>query len=117
MKRVLVIDDEKSIVEMIRQTLNMEGFFAEVAADGEEGLQKYHSGRFDLVITDINLPKCSGNDVAEQIRKTNHIPMIGISGTPWESVGKYFDTVLQKPFSLFALLKEVQKVFSENRIR
>lgn len=111
MKQILVIDDDPIIVELLQETLSMEGFSVEVAVDSEQGFNRYLKIKCNLVITDINMPKANGNTVAEKIRKSDRpdTPVIAISGTPSELAGDAFDSVIQKPFSLDAVLKEVQK--------
>ena len=56
MVHILVIDDEKSILDIIKIVLSRAGFEVEIAMDGQKGIQKFDSGRFDLVITDIQMP-------------------------------------------------------------
>lgn len=106
---ILAIDDENVIVELIRQALSHSGWSVEVADSGEEGIRKYDSGSYSLVITDIRMPGTDGLQVLEHIRKSHpkHIPVIGISGTPWLLEEKGFDAVLAKPFSLRSLCETV----------
>ena len=116
MKNVLVIDDEENIVKLIDDGLSMFGFSVEAAYDGKEGLKKVEDKNFDLVITDINLPGCSGNDVVEHIRKSSRPDTIvfGISGEHWELNGHPFDAVFQKPFSLMGLMKKIKEFFPDS---
>ena len=105
MCQILVIDDEKNILEMIKMALTKFGHDVETASDGEEGIRKFDEKRFDLVITDIKMPRLDGNGVLQYIRnsKRQSTPVIGISGTPWMLEGKNFDAVLAKPFLIKTL--------------
>mgnify|MGYP006289062087 CR=1 FL=1 len=109
MKRALVVDDSKEIIDLLRMALDMKGIYVETAMDGDEGIRKYDGGDFDLVITDLNMPKYDGNEVCEHIRKSNtpNTPVIGMSGTP-KAFGDFFDAVMHKPFTLKTLFEHVQ---------
>jgi CheY-like chemotaxis protein len=109
MSRILVIDDECGILDLIRAALTRYGHRVEIAANGQEGIQKFDEGAFDLVITDILMPVVDGNGVVRHIRQhcRQEIPIIGISGTPWLSKQSDFDLVLAKPFRLQTLVESV----------
>ena len=109
MSTVLVIDDEKGILQIIRQALTKFGHNVETASDGQEGIRKFDDGSFDIVITDIRMPGIDGNGVVNHIRKSDKqsIPVIAISGTPWQMEGNSFDMVLAKPFPLTKLVESI----------
>ena len=109
MSTVLVIDDEKGILKIIRQALTKFGYSVETANDGLEGIRKFDDGSFDIVITDIRMPGIDGNGVVKHIRKSNKqsIPVIAISGTPWLMENSAFDMVLAKPFPLKQLVESI----------
>jgi len=109
MSTVLVIDDEKGILQIIRQVLTKFGHRVETAADGREGIRKFDDGCFDIVITDIRMPGIDGNGVVKHIRKSDKqsIPVIAISGTPWLMENNAFDMVLTKPFPLKKLVESI----------
>ena len=111
---ILVIDDEKGILSVIREALTRYGHDVETALDGIEGIQKFDDGRYDIVITDLRMPGLDGKGVVEHIRAScnNNIPIIGISGTPWQIQDSGFDAVLSKPFPLLDLVESVQKLIS-----
>jgi two-component system response regulator VanR len=110
MSTILVIDDEKGILQIIRQTLTRFGHNVETAEDGQEGIQKFDDGNFDVVITDILMPGIDGNGVVQHIRKSHRqsIPVIAISGTPWQLESNDFDMVLPKPFPLKKLVDSIR---------
>ncbi|MFO7709842.1 MAG: response regulator [Desulfobacterales bacterium] len=107
MSSILVIDDEKGISGLIEEALTRYGHCVETAGDGREGIQKFESGRFDLVITDVLMPEMDGLQVLKHIRTTarRRTPVIGMSGTPWFLNNSEFDRVLAKPFSLQRLVE------------
>ena len=109
MSTVLVIDDEKGILQIIRQALTKFGHNVETAADGQEGIRKFDDGSFDIVITDIRMPGIDGNGVVKHIRNSEKqfIPVIAISGTPWLMESNAFDMVLAKPFPLKKLVESI----------
>jgi CheY-like chemotaxis protein len=110
--RVLAIDDEKAILDMLERALVLFGFSVEVASSGEEGIEKFDGERFDVVVTDILMPGVDGVSVLNYIRKSNRAatPVIGISGTPWLLQDESFDLVLDKPFSIKALVDSVKQL-------
>lgn len=112
MYTILVIDDEKGILQIIQQALTTLGHSVETAADGREGIQKFDDGSFDVVITDIRMPGIDGNGVVEHIRrsKKQSIPVIAISGTPWLMENGHFDLVLPKPFALQDLVGKIHSL-------
>ncbi len=112
MCHILVIDDEKHILEMIEMALTKFGHDVETAGDGQEGIRKFDEKRFDLVITDIKMPLLDGNGVLQHIRnsKRHETPVIGISGTPWMLEGANFDAVLTKPFLIKTLADYIRNL-------
>jgi len=119
-KKILVVDDENPIREMVSEMLNEAGFKVFVASNGEEALKMFDDPSFkvDLLLTDIVMPKVTGIKLAESLGK-NHpaVPVVFMSGFPrdqqfqqdCENGQKRF---IQKPFSTDALLRTVQDAFS-----
>ena len=112
MSTILVIDDEKGILQLMHQALTKYGHNVETADDGQEGIRKFDGGCFDIVITDIRMPVIDGNGVVAHIRKSEKqsIPVIAISGTPWLLGSDSFDMVLPKPFSLKKLIDSIRSL-------
>lgn len=73
---VLVVDDEKNIVQLARLYLNKEGFRVEAAYDGAQALEKAKTLRPDLIILDIMMPEMDGLSVCRELRKTSNVPII-----------------------------------------
>jgi CheY-like chemotaxis protein len=67
MQRILVIDDEKGILDVVRSVLSRAGFKVEIALSGRNGIQKFDDDCFDLVITDMIMPEIDGRDVVKHI--------------------------------------------------
>ena len=87
MNRVLVIDDEKSIVTLLEEILMCLGYQVKTARAAAEGIKIFDKEIFDIVITDIVMPGLDGHAVVEHIRNSERpfVPIMGISGTPWWS--------------------------------
>ncbi len=112
MRTVLVIDDEKPILDMLEKALTHFGYQVKIASDGQEGIETFESGGVDLVITDIKMPKIDGFGVARHIRNSTkkRTPIIAISGTPWMLEDSDFDQVLSKPFPIKILCDTVDNL-------
>lgn len=87
--KILVVDDDRNIVELIRLYLEKEMFYVRESYQGEEALELFYSWTPDLVILDIMMPKLDGWEVCKQIRKVSSIPVIMLSAR-----GETFDKVL-----------------------
>lgn len=75
--RILIIEDEENIARVLQLELQFEGYEAEMAHTGTDGLLKYREQKWDLVLLDIMLPEMSGLDVLKRIRSTeSHTPVI-----------------------------------------
>ena len=113
MHSILVIEDNESILGILKQALINFGHNVETANDGKEGISKFDKGLFDLVITDIDMPGKNGNEVAYHIRNSDRqqIPILGISGTPRLMQYTVFDSTLQKPFRLTTFINTVDSLF------
>ena len=82
-RRVLLVDDEASIVKIVGKRLEVAGYEVLIAMDGEEGLTKARLGRPDIVILDLMMPKKNGFEVCAELKKDpqyRHIPVIIFTG-------------------------------------
>ena len=70
MPNILIIDDERSIRNVLKDILANEGFTVEEATDGEEGLQKFQSGNFDVILCDIKMPRIDGIEFLQKVMAT-----------------------------------------------
>ena len=104
---ILVIDDDRSICDLLHVFLTNMGYEVEVAHDGEAGIESFDNGPdFDLVITDIRMPKMNGSDVARHIRGSDRpgTPIVTITGFSDTDISiGFFDSLLTKPFDLDAM--------------
>ena len=112
-KRVLVIEDEKELAQILRDYLEIEGFESDLAYDGELGLELFHDTSPDMVILDIMLPKLDGIEVCKRIRETSNVPVLVLSAKSGEmdkviSLGIGADDYVTKPFSPFELIARVK---------
>ena len=115
--RILVIDDQHSIRTILSMLLTDLGYNVEVAENGEEGIRLYYThGDFDLVITDIRMPRMDGNEVARCVRNSDraNTPLVAITGFPEEAQMDLFDCTLVKPFKLEALRNIVTRFKTYN---
>ena len=118
--KILVVDDDKQIVDFYRKLLLREGYEVAEAYDGEEALQKVASEKPDIVILDLIMPKLNGFDVLQTIRdkyRDKWIPVIIVSGnTELQSVKKGYSMeanhYLTKPLDAEHLLNGIQTMVS-----
>lgn len=100
-KRILVVEDEASVRGLIDRILRREGYAIETASDGQEGLEKLRADDYDLVISDIVMPRMKGTEMVRELRKENEaLPVIFVTGYPQDdsfSLGDR-DKLLLKPF-------------------
>ena len=85
MKKILVIDDEWKIRKLIKDYLVREGYIVDEAGDGEEGIEKFFSNIYDIVILDIMMPKIDGWSVCRKIREESQVPIIMLTARADES--------------------------------
>ena len=113
MKKILIVDDEKQISDIIKFNLTKEGYETVTAFDGREAIAKFEEENPDLIILDLMLPELDGLEVAKEVRKTSHIPIIMLSAKDSEfdkviglEIGA--DDYVTKPFSNRELLARVK---------
>lgn len=112
-KVILIVDDEKPIVDILKFNLEKEGFKVIYAHDGESGLNLALGENPDLILLDIMLPKMDGFDVCKKVREKSNVPIIMITARE-EEVDKVLglelgaDDYITKPFSVRELLARVK---------
>lgn len=104
MNKILIIDDDEELCELVSEYLAVEGFEVESFNDGESGLKRALSGEYDIVILDVMLPKMNGFDVLRSLRTASTLPVIMLTarGDDMERiVGLEIgaDDYLPKPFN------------------
>ena len=120
MSKILIIDDDEELCELVSEYLSVEGFETEAVHDGETGLQKALTNEYELAILDVMLPRKNGFDVLRDLRKSSKLPVVMLTakGDDMERiVGLEIgaDDYLPKPFNprelvarLRAVLRRVQ---------
>lgn len=112
-KKVLIIEDEVSISDIIKFNLLKEGYEIETAYNGEEGLKKALNLNFDLVLLDIMLPHIDGFQVCRKIRESSNVPIIMLTAKE-EEVDKVLglelgaDDYITKPFGMRELIARIK---------
>jgi len=120
-KKILVVDDERGLRYLLSDVLTSEGFEVRMAKDGQESLDQLRGRRFDLVITDIQMPRLDGIEMLKVMKKTGRkekvIIMTGnptdrrLSGTDMPQVMSH----LQKPIQIDAFLEAVVAAMATTR--
>ena len=112
-KKILIVEDEQAIVDIISFNLQREGYTVLAAYDGEEGVEKAKAENPDLILLDLMLPKMDGYEVCKYLRKTMSTPIIMLTARE-EEVDKILglelgaDDYITKPFSMRELLARVK---------
>ena len=120
--RILVVDDDEELREMIRNFLAYRGCYVETACDGLEGCEVLERDKFDMVITDIYMPRMNGLELLETIEhKHSGLLTVAMTGFPNEDIAKrVLDKgsceFLVKPFTLQQLLTTITKCFELSEI-
>ena len=113
MKKFLVVDDEKPILDIIKFNLTKEGYDVYTAEDGQEALDKVEEVLPDLIILDLMLPKVDGLEVAREVRKKYEMPIIMVTAKDTEldkvlGLEMGADDYVTKPFSNRELIARVK---------
>lgn len=121
-ERILLIEDESRIREMVKEYLENEGFIITEAVDGEDGLDKFKDSEYDMLVLDVMLPKVDGWSVCREVRRISAVPILMLTARG-EEYDKIFgfelgaDDYIVKPFSpkeLVARMKAVLRRSSSN---
>jgi len=120
-KKILVVDDQESMLLMLSQMLRGAGFEVAAAADGEAGLKQFKENpdSFQLILTDVNMPGLDGFELLKRIKathpKTAVIFLSGINEGVLEMGGKEFgaNAIINKPFQVDEVLKIVNQVLNK----
>jgi len=121
MSRILVIDDERSIRNTLREILEYEKYTIDDAADGEIGLQLVKDQKYDAILCDIKMPKMDGIEVLTRIFEITDTPVIMISGhgtidTAVEAIKKGAYDYISKPIDLNRLLVTLRNALDRTRL-
>ena len=121
-RKILIVDDEKNIVDIIAFNLKKEGYTVITAADGEEGVQKAMEENPDLILLDIMMPKMDGYEVCKKIREKKNTPIIMLTARA-EELDKVLglelgaDDYVTKPFGVRELMARVKANLRKSVVR
>ena len=113
MPKILVVDDERLLVKGIKFNLENEGYEVETGSDGEEAVELARTGRFDLIILDLMMPKIDGLQACMKIREFSNVPIIMLTAKG-EDADKIMgfecgaDDYITKPFGIMEFLSRVR---------
>ena len=121
--RILLVDDEPSIVKMVGKRLEVEGFDVLIATDGQDGLTKAQTERPDLIILDLMLPKLNGYEVCTMLKQDaryHQIPIVLFTAKAQDKDEKLgmqcgADAYVRKPFRAQELLEHIRALLGSAR--
>lgn len=113
MFKILVVDDEQNIVNVVKAYLEKEGFEVVTAMDGEAALKMFNNETIHLIVLDLMLPKVTGEEVCRRIRTASNVPIIMLTAkvdedNKIEGISIGADDYLTKPFSVRELVVRVR---------
>ncbi|WP_305827840.1 response regulator transcription factor [Cohnella sp. LGH] len=111
--KILLIEDDASIVEMLEGHLKKAGYIVQSADNGEAGLALFNRDSFDLLVVDIMMPKLDGIEVIKRVRETSSVPILIMSANDNDvdkAIGLGFgaDDYIAKPFSLVEITARIK---------
>ncbi len=114
-KKVLVVDDEKTIVKGIKYSLEQDGMKVDSAFDGEEALQFAKDNTYDMILLDVMLPKMDGFEVCQQIREFSSVPIVMLTakGDDMDKIlGLEYgaDDYITKPFNILEVKARIKAI-------
>ena len=121
MKRILIVDDDDEIRELLEFDVSQSGYFVDTASDGKEGLNKALNNSYDLIILDVMMPKMNGFDVCKNIRQAKlaiPILMLTAKGTIDDKTVGFdcgADDYLVKPFDVQEVLLRIRVLLRRNQ--
>jgi two-component system KDP operon response regulator KdpE len=113
--KILIIDDDLSLLQLLDNQLTSRGFLVVTAFDGEEGLKKAYQGQPDLIIIDVTLPGMDGFEACKRLRDFTDVPIIFLTARNTDSgvlkgFGSGADDYLKKPFNIEELLARIRAI-------
>lgn len=113
--RILIVDDEALIRDLIKEYMSPENFVVDEATDGRQGLEQFRQNRYDLVVLDVMMPIMDGWSLCREIRKVSPVPIIMLTarGEEYDKLLGFemgVDDYLTKPFSPKELLARIKAI-------
>lgn len=120
MYRILVVDDEEKIRDIIKKYANFEGYAVCEASNGMEAVERCRSEKFDIIVMDIMMPELDGFSACREIRKTSNTPVIMLSarGEEYDKIHGFelgIDDYVVKPFSPKELMMRIDAIIKRSR--
>ena len=114
-RKILIIEDEKNLIQVLKDNFLQEGFEVISAFNGEEGVEEFYSKTPDIILLDINLPKKTGWEVCKEIRKISSVPILMMTARDsdedeYKGLDLGADDYITKPFNLKILTLKVKKI-------
>lgn len=119
-EKILLVEDESRIREMVKEYLENEGFVITEASDGAEGLDEFKSSEYDMLLLDVMLPKVDGWSVCREVRRTSSVPILMLTARG-EEYDRLFgfelgvDDYIVKPFSPKELVARMKAVLRRSK--
>ena len=114
--RILLVEDEHSLADLVADRLKKERYVVDVSYDGEEGLYNALTGIYDLILLDVMLPKMDGTEVCQRIREKSNVPIIMLTakGDDMDKIlGLEYgaDDYMTKPFNILEVKARIKSIF------
>ena len=119
-KKILLVDDEPLILKGLKYSLEKEGYQTESASDGEEALERFEAGNYDMVLLDVMLPGLDGIEVCQRIRERSNVPIIMLTAKG-EDMDKILgleygaDDYMTKPFNILEVKARIKSIFRRSQ--
>ena len=119
-KKILLVDDEPLILKGLKYSLEKEGYQTESASDGEEALERFEAGNYDMVLLDVMLPGLDGIEVCQRIREHSNVPIIMLTAKG-EDMDKILgleygaDDYMTKPFNILEVKARIKSIFRRSQ--
>ena len=110
MQKILVVEDDRDIQELLQEFLKEAGYMIDVAVDGVEAITMFNTNSYDLILLDIMLPKITGYSVCELIRKIIMLTALDSESDQVKGLDLQADDYITKPFSMPILLRKIAAV-------
>ncbi len=120
MEKILVIEDNKDVNQMVKETLESEGYLVVSAFDGIQGMNLLKQGGIDLLVLDLMLPYKNGDEIVKELREFSNLPILVVSAkdmvlTKIDLIKLGADDYMTKPFNLAELTVRVQALLRRSQ--
>lgn len=121
MYKILVVDDETNIRELIKKYANFEGHYVDEAGDGLEAIEKVRTNDYDIIVMDVMMPELDGFTAVKEIKKLKQVPIVMLSarGEEYDKLHGFdlgVDDYVVKPFSPKELMMRINAILSRYHV-